>query len=200
MFVTCLPSLDSYSFEFTSPAMFDASESLEVRCIRIDGTNNDVQTWPDIGKIMLNNTEVVTFAPLAINIGQKKRKDKPATINKSSVKLINIMKICADLPGFSKEQHRIGSKPHFLGVYKVKRLLPAELFQSVRDNYASNELSDRLLSDGEVQIEGESITLVCVLSSTRIEVPARGKFCRHYRCFDLMTFIQLNHSSNYRKW
>jgi hypothetical protein len=50
-------------------------ETIEVRCVKIDGINNDVQTWPDICQISFNDNPLLTLAPLANNIGLKKRRD-----------------------------------------------------------------------------------------------------------------------------
>ena len=184
--------------------MISTNEALEVRCIRIDGINNNVQTWPDIGKITLNDSLLISFIPLATNVGLKKRKDPTVIINKPSIRFSNVLKVWADLPGYPKERFKITDSHHFIGIYKVKRLESIELFQQLKDHYAPHELSDRLLkltiSDEDVSIEGESISLVCSLSSSRIEVPARGKYCKHYRCFDLLTLIKLNYSSPNRKW
>jgi len=102
--------------------MISSNESLEIRCIRIDGSNNDVQTWPDIGKLTLNDTVLICFIPLANNVGLKKRKDQSVSISKPSVRFNNIVKIWGDLPGYPKERFRISDKPHFMGIYKVKRL------------------------------------------------------------------------------
>ena len=99
--------------------------------MRIDGSNHNVQTWPDIGKLTLNDSILTSFIPLANNVGLKKRKDQTVSISKHSVKLLNVMKVWADLPGYPKERFRICDKPHFMAIFKVKRLESLELFHLV---------------------------------------------------------------------
>ncbi|XP_074317559.1 uncharacterized protein LOC141653627 isoform X2 [Silene latifolia] len=53
---------------------------------------------------------------------------------------------------------------------------------------------DSILSgaDSEV-IEGASlISLNCPISFTRIRIPAKGHMCKHYQCFDLSNYVELN--------
>lgn len=167
--------------------------------MRLDGVNNNVQNWPDIGKLTLNNAELMEFVPLPVNMGLKKRRDRTATITASSLKPTNLLEISTELPGYPREQFRIADKPHFLGVYKVRRLDSRQLFNMVKECYAPSEHSNHLLRlalDGEGQTT--LIPLLCPISNCRMEVPARGRFCQHYQCFDLVTFIRYNYSG--RRW
>lgn len=60
----------------------DAIDFVEIRCIKIDGTNAaDDITWPDIGDLMLNGRTVLSFIPMQANSSQKKRKDSKHTFN-----------------------------------------------------------------------------------------------------------------------
>ncbi|CAF0814555.1 unnamed protein product [Brachionus calyciflorus] len=56
------------------------------------------------------------------------------------------------------------------------------------------------LSDLELEIETDfiKISMICPLAKVRIQIPARGKMCKHVQCFDLESFILLNEKSD--KW
>ena len=44
----------------------------------------------------------------------------------------------------------------------------------------------------------QSMSLLCPLSRARIEVPARGKMCRHIGCFDLATYLAIQRGAGGR--
>ena len=56
---------------------------------------------------------------------------------------------------------------------------------SVRSSFLDN-------GDEEVTAAATRMSLVCPLSLSPIEIPARGRQCRHLQCFDLRSFFELN--------
>ncbi|KMT12019.1 hypothetical protein BVRB_5g099780 isoform B [Beta vulgaris subsp. vulgaris] len=53
-------------------------------------------------------------------------------------------------------------------------------------------VSAALSSDSEI-IEGPSrVSLNCPISKTRITTPVKGNFCKHYQCFDLCNYVEMN--------
>lgn len=54
------------------------------------------------------------------------------------------------------------------------------------------------LADG-MELTSVEISLLCPMSKTRIQVPARGADCRHVECFDLDTFIRKATSDKARR-
>jgi hypothetical protein len=74
----------------------------------------------------------------------------------------------------------------------ISRILSAFTESNVSNQW--NCLSRSSISSSQ----GLSVSFICTLSSNRIEVPARGKRCHHFRCFDLLTLIKLNYSN--RRW
>ncbi len=55
-------------------------QSVEIRCIRLDGKQGSEEpTWPDIGDIAINGKRMIEFKPLQNNSSLKKRKDEKFT-------------------------------------------------------------------------------------------------------------------------
>jgi hypothetical protein len=77
----------------------------------------------------------------------------------------------------------------------VKKNSVDELYNSIlsqhgnRVRFIENYFKEQALKDDEIKVEKIKISLLDPFSWTLIEVPARGKKCKHGQSFDLRKFI-----------
>lgn len=147
------------------------------------------------------------WKPLGTNVAQKKRRDCPATV--SDFKENNTIRLNFDIKeSINPKKFRIGVYEHIFGVFKIKKLTSDQLASKVMSNVLRIEKSEELLkknlgtldcdSSGVLEIPEIKVNLTCSFTHGRINVPVKGRFCKHLACFDLKNAIQLN--LYFRKW
>lgn len=85
-------------------------------------------------------------------------------------------------------------------VQLVKRLEATELLDRLVNSGASdpsetrNLVVEKLRGDDESEILSSSLKckLACPLGKIRIQVPIRGKLCKHIQCFDALLYLKMN--------
>ena len=90
---------------------------------------------------------------------------------------------------------------YYFGVFLMKKNDHEEMITSLKSKKpvpqrVSIDLLKSLLGtdDGEISISDNSIkvSLLCAISSCRINTPIRSKHCKHLQCFDAENFVRLN--------
>lgn len=103
----------------------------------------------------------------------------------------NTLKIC-----WSGEPHE-----YMAAVYVAEKLTWNELLINLKSRplYASNETKKMIKKSMEHDMDMEDVgvdsmisTIRDPLSKTKMELPARGKDCLHWQCFDAIQFLQMN--------
>ncbi|KAL4448707.1 hypothetical protein ABPG74_012796 [Tetrahymena malaccensis] len=195
--------------------------SLEIRCIRIDGTKNIYETtWPDFGNLKMNNEVILDLKPLQNNSSLKKRKDEKHTFKgaknlKEGVNHLTISEFTCNI--IEKQQLRITENAlHCISVFIIRRLTVDQLVANIRrentrpadeckqqiQDYFNrqNKKSSHEEDDDEICIDSLSVPLTCSLDMKLIQTPAKGRFCKHFQCFSLENFIITTETVNPRKW
>jgi len=159
-----------------------------------DGSMPDeIHSWPRSLVFKINDKEVFKVDPPTL---QKKRRDLPLEV---SAMLRPAEDNIIDLSWLFPRRDR------FLLVFALTlRLTPENLFDKVQSRpqemlLAQSSRVRALLAEDSKQNNDEvscssrrRLSLVCPISHMRIEVPARGKACRHVQCFDLSAYLISN--------
>nr|APW83395.1 micronuclear isoform [Tetrahymena thermophila] len=200
----------------------DHSEySVEIRCIRIDGTKNIYETtWPDFGNLRMNNEVILELKPLQNNSSLKKRKDEKHTFKgvknlKEGINHLQISEFNCNI--IEKQQLRITENSlHCISVFIIRRLTVDQLVSNIRREstrpadeckqqiqdyfHRQNKKSSHEEDDDDLCIDSLSVPLTCSLDMKLIQTPAKGRFCKHFQCFSLENFIITTETVNPRKW
>ncbi|EAR85477.2 MIZ zinc finger protein (macronuclear) [Tetrahymena thermophila SB210] len=111
------------------------NHSVEIRCIRIDGTKNMYETtWPDSGECSLNNQKLKEYQPLQQNSSLKKRKDEKYTLKDVSMiqKGLNLIQIKENIHQNTKSSYRIDPNSiHVFAIYLVRKVPHAEFISTI---------------------------------------------------------------------
>lgn len=180
---------------------------IEIRCLKIDGEHFFEQTWPDKGEIGLNGKIIREFQPLARNSALKKRKDEKHRLqakdldmgtNQISIKFEN----CLD-----GKNSKNGPAPKYIfAVLWVRRLTPSQLLEQIKVHNSIDEHQSRkriqecLFDNKEINLSEVPIHLICKITLTYLENPAKGKYCTHMDCFNLKSFLDSMATKTPRNW
>lgn len=169
-------------FVLTEHDLPNPKYQVEVRCVRLDGKNNYEMTWPDCGYVKINENKILDLKPLVNNSSLRRRKDEAKIIDRKLMRIgsDNFIQVTV-MPPQVKEQVRVSSANHLLGIFIVRIDTSQELFQRLKGNLISREESKELLVGGytsnveELEIDRMSVSMKCVFSMMPIKTPARSK-------------------------
>ena len=187
---------------------------LEIRSLRLDEGYKYETSWLDYGTVSLNDITVLELNPLLLNSCLKKRKDERITIKEYIKGELNEIKITTkDFPNEEEAKtYRNDKKAEFLvGIYLIRKVSTNELMNDIMDkclkseleckkflqSYFSKDLNNR---SEDIYLDQMKINLLDPIDFQPIKTPCRGRFCRHYNCFSLETFVTITKDSNPRKW
>lgn len=190
----------------------DPNLGVVVKCLKIDGKNNNEHTWLDSGDLYLNNSKILDFKPLPNNSALKKRKDEKFFTRDNLLVGINILKF-----NFIKPSHRQIYSVRFnekacyvVGVFLAKRLsLEVLLTKLKKDNVRDIEegrkeikknLDQTNTFDQALSLDKITVSFVDVFDLQLIKTPAKGKYCQHLQCFSLDNFLKSMENTFPKKW
>lgn len=108
--------------------------SVEIRCLRLDGTRNMHETtWPDIGDISVNGMKMKEFQPLMANSSLKKRKDERIIVKDVSIIVKGENRLSfregnsSHLPHKSTSYRMNPTARHVIAVFLVRKITHAEV-------------------------------------------------------------------------
>eukprot|EP00388_Colpodella_angusta_P012039 GDKJ01030595.1.p1 GENE.GDKJ01030595.1~~GDKJ01030595.1.p1 ORF type:complete len:529 (+),score=95.53 GDKJ01030595.1:17-1603(+) len=177
-----------------------------VRSIALSDDNDIKQAWPLKFEVLCNNSPAIT-----IKEPERHHKRRDETIRISSFlrsgenqlsftwqlapdsKYLVIVVICESRP----------PAYHFDYIKKNQRLLMADCKTRLMNLLGEGgEKSRRDDDDVECLDVSQRVKLTCPYTCMRIEVPGRGRHCRHLQCFDLEGFLSLTATSQSinRRW
>ncbi|GFE54789.1 MIZ zinc finger domain containing protein [Babesia ovis] len=165
--------------------------------------NKLVHEWPKTLELKINNEMVHRVKEP--NWGHS-RKDNPIKITYAIQPGENLFEICSN----TYEENT----PLFLIVITVsKRVTIERMMDNIkkRRNLSFEDSKKRIIDlinnqggdDEVICIEkGYKIELNCPITLSRIEIPTRGKHCKHLQCFDLHAYLQVmqNMSTFNARW
>lgn len=200
--------------EVLKEIMEDPDIFLEIRSIRLDEDYKYETSWMDYSSISINDIIILESNPLALNSCLKKRKDEKITIKQylkaESNEIKFTIKDCTNEE--EAKSLRIDKKAEFLvGVYIIRKLTTKNLVSSIKEQSGKNEdeckkflqeyFSKELTNHtNDIYLDQMKINLLDPIDFQMIQTPVRGRFCRHYSCFSLETFVTIIKDSNPRKW
>lgn len=179
---------------------------IEIRCIKLDGLHFFEQTWPDKAAIKINGKTIKDIKPLHQNSSLKKRRDEKLYI-KSQIRSANLnqqffYQNCKD-----NKNSKSNSDPSYVfTVVLVQKLSTQELSDKIINNSfidldtSKSFIRDRFFSKNDIQISEVKADLICKITYTLINLPVRGKYCRHINCFSLNYFLLSMEHNAIRKW
>ena len=180
--------------------------AIEVRMIKLDGKYFIDQTWPDKCEIEVNGSKIANIDPLIRHSSLKKRKDQKFLTRNKYVLGRNSF-VCKYQNIQDGKNTDFDKNPiYVLAVLLVKRQTALELSQHiVKHNKLTIEESKTQIirkfeDQKDVGISEIKVDLVCKLTYTPLNLPARGINCQHIDCFDLLYFLKSMENNNLRKW
>lgn len=191
----------------------DPNLGVVVKCLKIDGKNNNEHAWLDSGDLYLNNSKILDFKPLPNNSALKKRKDEKFFTRDNLLAGINILKF-----NFIKPSHRQMYSVRFnekacyvVAVFLSKRISLEVLLSklkkdNVRDiekgrNEIKKNLDDQTNNlDQSLSLDKIIVSFVDVFDLQLIKTPAKGKYCQHLQCFSLENFLKSMENTFPKKW
>lgn len=203
---------DVYEKSFALTQQQLDSNSLYIRCIRLDGKDLG-HYWPLHSRLYINGKLVETFRPPK-DQAPRKRKDSPKLIRaehcvagtnqillvkvnsskdltEKQARLVNIDKTCpyvfsiVETVRFTEE----------LLVEKVRRESRPSLEESRRTFMKKLRAQYRIGSSEDCICEAALIQVPCTdpyLPETMMQTPVYGKRCKHLQSFDLERFVRMN--------
>ena len=93
---------------------------------------------------------------------------------------------------------------YFIGIYSINKLSKEELISKTLKT-SCNDKKDFLrllneLASSDIIVEKIKMSLECPYMKSRIKIPIRGKYCKHYTCVCLDTLIQTRVGIGSRDW
>jgi len=61
-------------------------------------------------------------------------------------------------------------------------------------------IKDRFKTQQDIQIPEIKADLICKITYSLIDTPARGVYCKHVNCFSLLAFVKSMEQNMIRKW
>ena len=184
----------------------DLDQEIEIRCIKIDGVHFFEQTWPDKCEIKLNGITIKEIKPLIQNSALKKRRDEKLVLG-------NGIKIGTNRLAFNYEIIKDGKNTkadkdpkYVFSVFHIKKLTVEELSQkiiqtrSLTQSECQKLLKMNFLANKDLKISELKVDLICKLTLTHLNTPARGRYCTHPSCFSLLYYLksmEMNFSKNW---
>ena len=180
--------------------------AIEVRMIKLDGKYFIDQTWPDKCEIEVNGSKIANIDPLITHSSLKKRKDQKFLTRNKYVLGRNSF-VCKYQNIQDGKNTDFDKNPiYVLAVLLVKRQTALELSQHVVAHNkltieeSKNQIIRKFEDQKDVGISEIKVDLVCKLTYTPLNLPARGINCQHIDCFDLLYFLKSMENNNLRKW
>ena len=183
-----------------------AEYGVEIRTLKMDGVHFFEQTWPDKCTIRVNNKTVKEVKPLHHNSSLKKRRDEKIFNRHMSKMGPNSLKIVYQNVQDGKNTKRGEDPKYIFSVLYVRRLsVPVLQERILSRNRLSIEASKRHImskfeEQKDLQISRIKVDLLCKITYTMIQNPARGENCSHIDCFNLKFFLQTMEQNSVRKW
>ncbi|CDW81262.1 miz zinc finger family protein [Stylonychia lemnae] len=190
----------------------ESSVRIQVRCIRLD-TLGFEHCWPKFGGMSINNNPHPEFRMPDPPNDQKKRKDDMYDITSLVRRPKNRLEI------FQEQKNHDGyfqHPGHICAVFVVKVIQPHDIInfiktQRIEEPQLSLKRAEQFFGNSSsgsadqdiCEIETEfaqqvSTTTLCPITRKPIKYAARGELCRHLECFDLETYVNMNHQ--HKRW
>ena len=167
---------------------------VQLRCLKLDGKSH-FMTWPQTGYLIINSKIAMKFETSS-NPNARKRKDEPLNITtilnpgKNSIEVIQLN----------------DSNLYALSVFLIYKKTENEYIEEIKKNrlsfFQTKEFIHKVMAfeDHEVQSDSIKFSLKCPITLTLIEIPVRGKNCKHVQCFSLKPFVNIQKTSKVNRW
>ena len=184
----------------------DPSVGVEIRSLKLDGRHFFEQTWPDKAVMRVNNNPIKEFKPLHQNSSLKKRRDEKF-FNRTLWKTgSNYLQMIFENIKDGKNT-KAGEDPFYVfTVLLIRKLNIQELSnQILTNNKLSIQQSKKFIMEKfseypDLEISEIKVDLLCKITYTLMDIPARGVMCTHIDCFSLKFYIQSMQVNSMRKW
>ncbi|ORM40773.1 E3 SUMO-protein ligase pli1 [Babesia sp. Xinjiang] len=166
-------------------------------------TSNVVHEWPKTLELRINKDVVHTVKEPSWG---HSRRDNPIKITYAMQPGVNLFEISSTTYPETLRQFLIiiavskrVAVERIIETVKKRRTIPSKQSKQRILELMSNQRDD----DDVICIEqGQKIELNCPITLSRMELPTRGKHCRHVQCFDLYAYLQVmqNMSTLNARW
>lgn len=168
--------------------------SIQIRCVRLD-SQGFVQHWPKDCTIYINTKAIYTLSQPPAS-STRKRKDSPLSLSNFPQNSHNSIMVVKqkeeDVYAFGVFIVETLTVEEVLNRYLYERALTAEMGKAF--------VRSRAGSSDEIQADVYRQPLVCPLTRMVPDIPARGTYCQHVQCFDLLAYIVLQEKIKTNKW
>eukprot|EP00347_Sterkiella_histriomuscorum_P009886 403339497 len=190
----------------------DSPLRVQIRCIRLDGVGYE-HCFPKFGQLSFNNDNPKNFMIQDPPNDTKKRKDDILDITSMIKRPKNKIEFYQEQKNFDGYFNHPG---HVCGIFIVKIIQPYDVINFIStqrieqaavslqraDQFfgkSSNNNDDQDICEIETEMAHQvSISTLCPITRKPINNPARGELCKHLDCFDLETYINMNHKA--KRW
>ena len=151
---------------------------------------------------------IFELKPLLLNSNRKNRKEEALLLPGEKLK-VGGNELVFYIPHLNaqtfKAKYQNEEKGvYFMGIYSINKLAKEELISKTLKT-SSNEKKDFLkllneLASSDIIVEKIKMSLECPYTRSRIKIPIRGRYCKHYTCVCLDTLIQTRVGIGSRDW
>ncbi|KAH8740993.1 hypothetical protein FG386_002539 [Cryptosporidium ryanae] len=137
-------------------------------------------------------------------------------ISKTSINItFNTLNALFQEDSVTKQCLLIPTAPFIIGLFHTRSINSEEIINSlisrrsisfeisknhfrniIENKFNLNDIEQTAIDDSQDDIvclnKDQSLNVLCPLTMDKIELPARGYFCKHINCFDLRAFIEIN--------
>jgi hypothetical protein len=179
---------------------------IEIRCVKLDNEHFHEQTWPDKCTIKINNRIVKILKPLNQNSSLKKRRDEKFFTRNHVYPGINTLCISYENYLDNKNSKENQDCKYVFTILLIKKFSVEKLrdivVQKRKISYDLGKqfIKERFTRQNDLQISEIKADLVCKITYSLIDTPARGIHCKHINCFSLSAYIRSMEQNSVRKW
>lgn len=187
--------------------IFDSSlVGIEIRSLKLDNEHFYEQTWPDKCTIKINNRVAKILKPLNQNSSLKKRRDEKLFTRNYIYPGINTLNISYENYLDNKNSKENQDSKYVFTILLVRKLKAEKLRDIVVNQrkisyeFGKQFIKDRFKTQQDIPIAEIKADLICKITYSQIDTPARGIHCKHINCFSLLAFIKSMEQNMIRKW
>ena len=172
----------------------DRRRSIQIRCVRLD-SQGFVQHWPKDCTIYINTKAIYTLSQPPAS-STRKRKDSPLSLSNFPHNSHNSIMVVKQ-----KEEEVYAFGVFVVETLTVEELLNRYLYERIlTPEMGKAFVKSRAGSSEDIQADVYRQPLVCPLTRMVPDIPARGTYCQHVQCFDLLAYVVLQEKTKTNKW
>lgn len=186
-------------------SMTPGSLELQLRCFALKDELSTGTCWPTTTQLYVNSfgVPVTQRAPPGSTNPSKVLRELPANIFQFSRAGRNVVELrTADNPAlFAFEIQIVEVRNVNTMVAEIKEASENITYESAKKQVIASFGGDADDDDDDgIEATCTMLSIRCPLGLCVIDLPARGRYCKHLQCFDLKTFLLFNRKARSKAW